>query len=145
MRACITFVVALVSLLATSSAVLAATASTPTGLAQYASPGLIDKRQHHSVRSLRQHEDAKLDNEERASVSEFAKELFSKKQRYMNLFKKTNEELAKKNYGPDKLKNALKYLKENGVRKEKLAGFNDKADDWEGFWYRTSKLDPIRD
>ncbi|KAG3081524.1 hypothetical protein PI124_g21089 [Phytophthora idaei] len=65
MRVCIALVVALVSLLATNSAVLAATASNPNDLVPLTSPELIENRQRESVRFLRKQENAELDSEER--------------------------------------------------------------------------------
>ncbi|KAF1789450.1 hypothetical protein GQ600_1900 [Phytophthora cactorum] len=64
MRVFIALVVALVSLLATNSAVLAATASNPNDLVPLTSPELIENRQRDSVRFLRKQENAELDNEE---------------------------------------------------------------------------------
>ncbi|KAG2783509.1 hypothetical protein PC129_g17447 [Phytophthora cactorum] len=149
MRVFIALVVALVSLLATNSAVLAATASNPNDLVPLTSPELIENRQRDSVRFLRKQENAELDNEERGitDIGNYLTRLVSKsakQKHYLNLFEQSYDVVAKKG-GPNRLKKALEKLRNSGVSEDKLKGLDDAAENYSKEWYRALvNLDPRR-
>lgn len=153
MRVLATFVMAMVLLLAASSAVL--TATTPDKLAKLMSTDLIENRQRDGVRFLRNQEGAELDDEERISIKNignFLKRIFSKearKKHYLKKFKQADIEsnlpnLAKKG-GPNRLNDALQKLKKTGISEEQLKELESAAEVYSKEWFRKfGKLDPVR-
>nr|AQM73603.1 secreted RxLR effector peptide protein [Phytophthora infestans]ASK51780.1 secreted RxLR effector peptide protein [Phytophthora infestans] len=152
MRVYAAFVVALVSLLATNSAVLAVT--TPTKLAKLTAPEFTDN-ENRQRRLLRKQEGAELGDEERTSIQNLGNSMmrvFSKeatRKYYLDLFKRADftenlPKLAKKG-GPNRLNDALKKLRKAGISEEKLAELKGAAAKYADDWYRINgKLDPIR-